>query len=97
MFIVRSAFWLTVAFIAIGPKDVDLGAAAGTLSTQAMAAGQRLIVSHILEADCKTLECMGGKVVIAAALPELPSSDPSMQDSSLNPVPLPRPRPDWMG
>lgn len=98
MFLVRSAFWLTVAFVVIGPKDIDLGRAAGDLSTQAMAAGQQVIAQQILDAECSTIECMGGKAVIAAVLPTTnPSADSSMQDSSDNPVPFPRPRPDWMG
>jgi hypothetical protein len=97
MFILRSAFWLTIAFVAIAPKHVDLGAAAGDFSSQAMAAGQQLIVDQILDAECSTVECMGTKAVVAAVLPKIPSSDTSMQDSSFNPVPFPRPRPDWMG
>jgi hypothetical protein len=100
MFLVRSAFWLAVAYIAIGPKNVDLGAAATQLSAQAMAAGQQAIVQAVLDVDCKTIECIGGKSVIATVLPASPinpSSDPSMQDSSTDPVPFPRPRPDWMG
>jgi hypothetical protein len=97
MFIVRSAFWLTVAFIAMGPKDIDFGAAAADLSQQAMAAGQKLVVEQILANDCTTIECVGGKAAIATVLPKLPSVDPSMQDSSNDPVPFPRPRPDWMG
>jgi hypothetical protein len=98
MFLVRSAFWLTVAFIAIGPKNVDLGAAAGDLSAQAVAAGQQLVVEHVLNADCTTFECMGGKAVVAAALTSNPSSDASMQDSpSDSSIPFPRPRPSWMG
>jgi hypothetical protein len=97
MFILRSAFWLTIAFVAIAPKHVDLGAAAADFSSQAMAAGQQLIVSQILESECSTVECIGTKAVVTAVLPKIPSSDTSMQDSSFNPVPFPRPRPDWMG
>lgn len=97
MFLLRSAFWLTVAFVLIGPKNVDLGKAAGDLSAHAMAAGQQVIAEQIMATDCSTIECVGGKAIIAAALPAYPSSDPSMQDSSEDPVPFPRPRPDWMG
>lgn len=96
MFLVRSAFWLTVAFIAIGPKSVDLGAAAGDLSAQAMAAGQQLIVSQILS-ECPYVECRNGKSAMAAVLSKVPSGDSSMQDSSNHPVPFPRPRPDRAG
>ena len=97
MFLLRSAFWLTVAFVVIAPKDVDLGARATDVSSQAMAAGQRAIVSHILESECTTVECIGTKAIVAAVLPDIPSADSSMQDSSNDPVPFPRPRPDWMG
>ena len=97
MFLLRSAFWLTVAFLVIAPKDVDLGARATDLSSQALAAGQQVIVSQILAADCASVECFGAKAVVAAALPEVPSVESPMQDSSKDPVPLPRPRPDRMG
>lgn len=98
MFVLRSAFWLTVAFIAIAPKDVDLGATAGDYSARAMAAGQQLVASQVLAAECSTVECIGTKAIVAAVLPKTPSVDTSMQDSSINaPVPFPRPRPDWMG
>ena len=97
MFILRSAFWLTVAFLVVAPKDVDLAATAGSYSAQAMEAGRQVIVDRILEQDCTSLECIGTKAVATAVLKEIPSSDPSMQDSPNIPVPFPRPRPDWMG
>lgn len=97
MLILRSAFWLTVAFVVIAPKNVDLGATANDFSSRAVAAGQQVIVEQILKTECSTVECIGTKAVVAAVLPEIPSSDTSMQDSSNNPVPFPRPRPDWMG
>lgn len=97
MFLLRSAFWLTVAFIVIAPRDVDLGARANDLSAQALAAGQQVVVSRILEQDCTTVECLGARAVVAVALPELPSVGTPMHDSPTDPVPFPRPRPDWMG
>jgi|SRR5688500_12853713 hypothetical protein len=97
MFIVRSAFWLAVAFVVMAPKDIDFGATATNLSQQAVAAGQQLIAGQIIENDCDSIECLGGKAVIATVLTKVPSIDPSMQDSSNSPVPFPRPRPDRMG
>src|SRR5687768_11670789 len=97
MFLLRSAFWLTVAFIMIAPKDVDLGRRAQDMSAQAVAAGQQMIVSQILSSECSTLECAGGKAVLAAVTTKLPSIEHPMQDTSSTPVPCPRPRPDWMG
>ncbi len=35
MFLVRSAFWLTVAFVAFHPHDIDLGATASAVVSQA--------------------------------------------------------------
>jgi hypothetical protein len=95
--LIRSVFWLSVAFIAMGPKNVDFGAAASDLSNQAMAAGQQLIAEQILNTECNFIECLGGKAVLATVLTSVPSVDSSMQDSSNSPVPFPRPRPDWMG
>ena len=100
MFLVRSAFWLTLAFIAIHPKDVDLGAAASQLSGQAMAAGQRLVVAQVLNPDCPLLRCAPAKPAAAPhpASAAAPSVDLTMQGSSASrSVPFPRPRPDWMG
>jgi len=97
MFLLRSAFWLTVAFIMIAPKDVDLGRRAQDMSARAVAAGQQMIVSQILSSECSTLECAGGKAVLAAVTTKLPSIEHPMQDTSNIPVPFPRPRPDWMG
>lgn len=97
MFLLRSAFWLTVAFMLIAPKDVDLGQRAQELSAQAVAAGQKVVVSQILSSDCSTIECAGGKAVLAAVTTKFPSVELPMQDNSNTPVPFPRPRPDWMG
>ena len=101
MFLLRSAFWLTLAFILIAPKDVDLGRKAEEMSGQAIAAGQQIIVSQILANDCDSIECVGGKALLASVLPtktpESPSIENPMQVSSTHPVPFPRPRPDWMG
>ena len=97
MFILRSAFWLTLAFVVMSPKPVDLGAAAGDFSSQAMAAGQQLIARQILAPDCNSVPCLGGKAVVAAVLSSSPSVGATMQDSPISPVPVPRPRPDWLG
>lgn len=97
MFILRSAFWLTIAFFVMAPKTVDLGAAAQDFSSQAMAVGEQLIVSQILADTCTSVQCLGGKALVATVISSSPSVDATMQDSSIDPVPFPRPRPDWMG
>ena len=95
MFFLRSAFWLTVMFIIIAPKDADLGRDLDQASRAAVAMGQKAVVEHVLT-DCSSLECTGGKAVLAVLSPKtLPSIEASPEASI--PVPLPRPRPDRMG
>lgn len=96
MFLLRSAFWLTVMFVIVAPKGVDLGQTASDYSRQALRAGQQAIVSEALAGGCTSLQCAGGKAALAVlAGTTLPSVDMPMQNAS--PVPLPRPRPDRMG
>jgi len=99
MFLVRSAFWLTVAFVAFHPRDVDLGATASALSGQALAAGQQVVVSQVLKHDCVLLRCApvapAGETTASVTLP---SNGVFQQVSSPGRIaPLPRPRPAWMG
>jgi hypothetical protein len=99
MFLVRSAFWLTVAFVAFHPRDVDLGATASSLSGQAIAAGQRAVVSEVIKNDCVLLRCAPaiapGEATASLSLP----SDGALKQatSPARAVPYPRPRPAWMG
>ena len=97
MFLFRSAFWLIAAFMVIHP-GVDINAAASRLSAQAVAKGQDLIVEQIMATDCTTIQCVGGKAVLAAALPKIPSAGLPMLDLPAEDlVPLPRPRPNRAG
>ena len=97
MFLLRSAFWLTVMFVIVAPKDFDLGQTASEASRQALEAGRNAVVSQVLATECDSLQCAGGKAAITVlAGTRLPSV--SMPDTASNiPVPLPRPRPDRMG
>lgn len=51
MFVLRSAFWLTIGFLLVAPHGTDFGAAATTLKDQAveagLQAGEQLIISQI--------------------------------------------------
>lgn len=97
MFLLRSAFWLTLAFVVIRP-DVDLGASAESAASQALAHGSQFVAGQIEAIDCDSLHCLGGKAVIAAALPSVPPSGTPMHVAPQdNPVPYPRPRPDRAG
>src|SRR4051812_22964719 len=96
MFMLRSAFWLGLMFMMIVPghDHPDLGASANALSTQAMAAGEKLIVDQINQTTCTTIKCAGSQAMIAALISASPSVGRPMHDSpAIAPVPLPRPRP----
>ena len=67
MFLVKSAFWLTVAFIAIHPGDADIRATATALTDQAMAAGQQIVVQQILKSNCPLGQCIAPKPALAVA------------------------------
>ena len=97
MFLLRSMFWLTIAFLLIRP-DTDMRDTAATLSSEAMARGSQFVAAQIDAIECETITCVGGKAVIAAALPVSPPAGSPMHDSpAVDLVPLPRPRPDRAG
>jgi hypothetical protein len=95
MFFIRSAFWLSLAFVLIAPHGVDLGAMVAAAKDEAMAAGMRagqdLVVSQILTPAQTTT------ALAIEAIANTPSIDLPMQDSPKSAVPFPRPRPHWMG
>lgn len=90
MFVVRSIFWLTLAYVVIKPAvDFDPNAAAD----RAMAAGQQVIATQIDAIQCDSLQCLGGKAVLAAAIPNSPSAGVPMHGApAAEAVPYPRPR-----
>ena len=97
MFLLRSAFWLTVAFVVIRP-EVDVRASAGSVANEALARGSQFVANQIEAIECDSLHCLGGKAIVAAALPAIPPSGTPMHVAPQdNPVPYPRPRPDRAG
>src|ERR1700712_5519483 len=93
MFLVRSVFWLLVAYMVIRPgMDFDPHAAAN----QAVTAGQKLVAEQVDAIQCDSLQCVGGKAVLASVLPSLshsPSVGPTMQEQpTIKDVPYPMPR-----
>ena len=93
LFILRSAFWLTIAFVLIAPR----GESAGDLPARALDAGRDFVIGQALGSNCDSLECAAGKAALKGlATPSSPSAARPMQVEG-SPVPLPRPRPDRMG
>lgn len=94
--VVRSVFWLTVAYMVIKP-GIDLPDA-GALSAQALAASTQVVAEHVGTIECDSLQCLGGKAVVAAVLQPSPSADlPMHETSAIGPAPIPRPRLDRAG
>lgn len=101
MFLVRSAFWLTAAFLVVAPTvGTDIGAVASTAGGQMAASGKDMALNGLSQLDCDTLECTLGRAVAVSALEQLPSQSSinPMQDApNVGPAPVPPPRPDWAG
>ena len=91
MFLLRSVFWLALAFAIIRP-EVDMRDAATSLSGEAMSRGSQFVAQQIEAIDCETLQCHGGKAVAVAAIsaPVVASAPIATPPT----IPLPRPRPD---
>ena len=86
MFVLRSAFWLTLGFLLVAPHGTDFGAGATALKDQAveagLEAGQQLIVSQV------TTNVLPDLLLSVAQA----SLDASPQGLPVDAV-LPRPRP----
>ena len=87
--VVRSLFWLTAAYMVIKP-GVDLPDT-GAVAAQAMAAGTQVVAEQVSQIECDTLQCIGGKAVVAAVLQPAPTAVPQPTPSAPS-APYPRPR-----
>ena len=91
-FVLRSAFWLILAYVVLKPGAALLDPAA--LSTQAVALGSQAVATQVQTIECTDLTCAGGKALITAALG--PASIVEASTAAPPPaaaVPLPRVRP----
>lgn len=99
MFLVRSAFWLGLAIVIIQPQNADFGAQAGILGEKALDTGRQVVSQHVEKVECTSIECIGGKAILAASgITKNPQQASTMQDSpDLILAPVPRPRPARAG
>ena len=90
--IIRSIFWLTVAYLVIKP-GIDLPDA-GALASQAMNAGKRVAVEQVSAIDCTSIECMASRAMATAVLQaDIPEITPPQVQIVADAFPYPRPRP----
>ena len=91
--ILRSIFWLTVAYLVIKP-GIELPDA-GALASQAMSAGKQAVVEQVSAIQCYSLECIGSRAMATAVLQaDTPPRAPPEVQIVVDAVPYPRPRPD---
>lgn len=98
MFLVKSAFWLTAAFLVLHPGAPDLTNGARALADQAVTTGQQMAVAQLLGSKCSLAMCNQSKMVVAAAGNfSASAASPKSTGVVVPPAPIPRPRPEWMG
>jgi len=97
MFLLRSAFWLTLMFLLIAPKEFDLGKVASDASRQAIDAGRQVVVNQALAVECASVQCAGSQAAIAILAGDAPTSAEGLKPAAIVTIPMPRPRPDRLG
>lgn len=94
VFLLRSAFWLTIGFMIMAPHGTDLGAVVGKLKyeavTGAVSAGEDVVGQILARKYAST-----SLIDVDASTPS--TADLPMQDSPVAPAVFPRPRPAAMG
>jgi hypothetical protein len=94
--VIRSVFWLTVAYLVIRP-GADLPDT-GAMAAQAMANGSQVVAAQIQAMPCDSLQCVGGKAVLAATLQQSAAASTVKAPVPADKIaPIPRPRPDRAG
>ncbi len=99
MFLLRSAFWLTIGFMIVAPTvGADVGTVASQTAGQIAREGQQALSEGVKGIACESVECVIGRAVVVGALETnaAQSSLSPMQDTPYaGPAPVPPPRPDW--
>lgn len=97
MFLVRSAFWLSAAFIVMAPTvGMDVGEAARATGEQLVSQGAQAVSETLLPESCGTVECAVGRAVIShTAGLQIAQAPAAVRPVAQEPVPFPPPRPAW--
>lgn len=91
----KSIFWLSIAYVAIGPQ-VNAVEAVNQISRQSISGGSQILSQQIEQIECEDLTCVGGKLAVEASLNMLPQTQVALQVSvpQTEDIPFPRPRLD---
>lgn len=95
MFLVRSAFWLSAAFIVMAPSvGMDVGQAARSTGEQLVSQGAQAVTETLLPESCGTMECAVGRAVVGQVADTVRTAEaPAV--AIHEPSPFPPPRPAW--
>ena len=100
MFLIKSTFWLGLAFIVIQPQNLDFNAKKNTISNAALNAGQKALISQLNSTSCNSFECSATKALLLSnnkittpktALPMQEAPNLTSSKSQLT-APIPQPR-----
>ncbi|VAW17726.1 hypothetical protein MNBD_ALPHA12-225 [hydrothermal vent metagenome] len=104
MLLLRSIFWLTAAYLIIGP-NVTIPESMNQLSNQTLQGAKQVVAGQLDNINCTSLQCSGAKAVIAASLsaksnPRAGNNAPNNGNPAPKPIyeqtdstiPIPRPR-----
>ncbi len=67
MFLVKSTFWLGLAFIIIKPVAIDISSKREAIKEAAINSGQRAIIQQLTSSPCEDIKCSKGKALTLAA------------------------------
>ncbi|RDE10497.1 hypothetical protein [Pelagibacterium lacus] len=96
MFLVRSAFWLTGAFLLMAPSaGMDLGQSARATGADLTRQGTSAVIGQIEAQDCASLECSIGRQLVIGALTTPVAPQPALAEPPSPALAFPPPRPAW--
>lgn len=99
MFLVRSAFWLTAAFVVMAPGvGMDVGASVRSGGEHLVSQGAQMVSETLLPASCTAIECVVGRSIIeqvADSGESIPTLADAVSDLPAAGTAFPPPRPDW--
>ncbi len=65
--LIRSAFWLTLAFLIIGPR-FEMKDTLYEIPQDTMRSAEQLVVEQVNAGKCSSLECIGTRMAISAGM-----------------------------
>ncbi len=94
MFLIKSIFWLGLAFVVIQPQNLDFNSKKDAINSAAIDLGQKALISQLNSTNCSTLKCSTTKTFLTTSIstrtPTIALPMQEAQSLSKAPIPLPR-------